>query len=234
MGFGWMFLGYCLLLQTGFDFWGVPVDITPDIIGFFLMLKGFNVASESCDCFKLSRVFAMIGIPVSLAVTALDLLINMDVLTLPLAATMALSYVNDLFRLTFTLVLLYGLYLISTQVEYQKTRKKAARCAIYTVIFFFVAQSIGTILGWFGITPDVSYVGAIASLADTVCILINATLIFDCYRQICLEGDEDMPDNRDFKYKTPFDYFERRRAIDEAEKAKKYGNKPQHQHKKKK
>ncbi len=233
MGFGWMFLGYCLLLQTGFDFWGVPVDITPDIIGFLLMLKGFNVASESCDCFKLPRIFAMIGIPVSLTVTALDLLINMNILTLPLAMTSALSYANDFFRLAYTLVLLYGLYLISTQVEYQKTRKKAARCAIYTVIFFFLGQSLGTVFSWFGITLEASYVGAIASLADALCILINATLIFDCYRQICLEGDEDMPDNRDFKYKTPFDYFERRRAIDEAEKAKKYGNRQKH-HKKKK
>ncbi len=233
MGFGWMFLGYCLLLRTGLDFWGVPVDITPDIIGFFLMFKGFSVAGVHCDCFKLSRIFAMIGMPVSLLVTGLELMIGMEVLTLPLGVSTGLSYAYDIFRLAYTLVMLYGLYLISTQVSYEKTRKKAARCAIYTVIFFFLAQSVGTIFSWFGITLDVQYVSAITSLADALCILINATLIFDCYRQICLEGDEDMPDNREHKYKTPFEYFERRRAIDEAEKAKKYGH-HQHTHKKKK
>ncbi len=232
MGFGWMFLGYCLLFRTGLDFWGVPVDITPDIIGFFLLYKGFSTANIHCDSFKLSRLFAMIGIPVSLAVTGLELLIGMEVLKLPLAVSIGLSYAYDLFRLAFSLVMLYGLYLISTQVDYQKTRKKAVRCAIYTVVLFFLAQSVGTIFGLFGITLETAYVNAITTLADALCILINATLIFDCYRQICLEGDEDMPDNREHKYKTPFDYFERRRAIDEAEKAKKYAN--QHHHKKKK
>ncbi len=232
MGFGWMFLGYCLLLRTGLDFWGVPVDITPDIIGFFLMYKGFSVANEHCDCFRISRIFAMLGMPISLAVTALELMIGVELLTLPTAVSVGLSTAYDVFRLAYTLVMLYGLYLISTQVEYIKTRKKAARCAIYTVIFFFLTQSVGTIFGWFGVTLDAAYISAVTTLADALCILINATLVFDCYRQICLEGDEDMPDNREHKYKTPFDYFERRRAMDEAEKAKKYGNK--HHHKKKK
>ncbi len=231
MGFGWMFLGYCLLLKTGLDFFGTPVDITPDIIGFFLMYKGFSVAGDHCDCFRLPRIFAMIGMPLSLAVTALELLIGMNVLTLPLTVTSGLSYAYDIFRLFYTLVMLYGLYLISTEVDYQKTRKKAARCAIYSLILFFLTQSVGTVFSWFGITLETAYVQAVVTLADVLCILINATLIFDCYRQICLEGDEDMPDNREHKYKTPFDYFERRRAIDEAEKAKKYQN---HQHKKKK
>ena len=64
MGFGWMFLGYCLLLGTNIEFLGVPVDITPDVIAFLLMLKGFNVANEHCESFRVSRIFAMIGIPV--------------------------------------------------------------------------------------------------------------------------------------------------------------------------
>ncbi len=233
MGFGWMFLGFCLLLRTAFAFWDVPVDITPDFIGFFLMLKGFQAANVHCDSFKLSRIFAIIGIPVSLSVTALDLLINMKLLALPAALSTGLSFGYDAFLLVFSLVMLYGIYLISTQVGYEKTRKKAARCAMYTVIFFILAQYVGVIFSWFSITLETQYISAIASLADALCVLINATLIFDCYRQICLEGDEDMPDNREHKYKTPFEYFERRRAIDEAERAKKYAGKHQHQKKKK-
>ena len=231
MGFGWMFLGYLLMLRTNLDFFGVPVDITPDVLAFFIMLKGFNVANIHCESFRISRIFAMIGLPVSLLVTAVDLLINMKVITLSVSVASVISYAYDIFILAFTLVLLYSIYLISTEVGVDKLRKKAARCAIYTVIFFFLAQSSAMIFSWFGVTLSSAYVMALALLADSLCIVINGTLIFDCYRRICLEGDEDMPDNRTHKYKTPFDYFDRRRALDEAEKAnKKQGN----HHKKKK
>lgn len=231
MGFGWMFLGYCLLLGTNIEFFGVPVDITPDIIAFLAMLKGFNVANEHCESFRVSRIFAMIGIPVSLVVTALDLFINMNVIAFSPAVATTLSYAYDIFKLSYTLVLLYSLYLISTEVGVDKLRKKAARCAIYTVVFFFLGRSSAMIFSWFGITLSSAYTAAIAMLADALCIVINATLVFGCYMRICLEGDEDMPDNREYKYKTPFEYFERRQALDAAEKAKKQ---QVHHHKKKK
>ncbi len=229
MGFGWMFLGYLLLLGTNLEFFGIPVDITPDVIGYYLMYRGFRTACIHCDCFRISRVLALVGIPVSLTVTALDLFINMNVLTLPLAVTTGLSYLYDVFQLAYTLVLLYSLYLISTQVGLDNMRKKSVRCAIYTVAFFFLADLVAMIFPLFGATISDAYVSAIGVLADALCIIINATLIFGCYRRICLEGDEDMPDNREYKYKTPFDYFDRRRKLDEEEKAKKNV----HQHKKK-
>ena len=231
MGFRWMFLGYCLLLGTNIEFFGVPVDITPDIIAFLAMLKGFNVANEHCESFRVSRIFAMIGIPVSLVVTALDLFINMNVIAFSPAVATTLSYAYDIFKLSYTLVLLYSLYLISTEVGVDKLRKKAARCAIYTVVLFFLGQSSAMIFSWFGITLSSAYTAAIAMLADALCIVINATLVFGCYMRICLEGDEDMPDNREYKYKTPFEYFERRQELDAAEKAKKQ---QVHHHKKKK
>lgn len=216
-----MFLGYCLLLGTNIEFLGIPVDVTPDVIAFLLMFKGFAVASEHCECFRFSRILAMIGIPTSLIVTALDIFINMKVITLSMTMATALSYAYDLFKIVYTLTLLYALYLIATQVEVDKLRKKAARCAIYTIVLFFLAQSSATIFSWFGVTLSTAYAVAIAMLADALCIIINATLIFGCYMRICLEGDEDMPDTREHKYKTPFDYFEKRRALDEAEKANK-------------
>jgi hypothetical protein len=64
----------------------------------------------------------------------------------------------------------------------------------------------------FGITLSTSQAAGLQMLLNICCILINATLIFGCYMWICLEGDEDMPDNRKHKYKTPFDYFDRAKA----------------------
>ncbi len=229
MGFGWMFLGYLLLLGTNLEFFGIPVDITPDVLGYYLMLRGFRVASVHCDCFRVPRVLATAGIPVSLAVTALDLLINMKVLTLPLAVSSGLSFLYDAFMLAYSLVLLYSVYLISTQVGLDKLRKKALRFAIYTVVFFFLADIIAAVFPLFGATLSSQYVLAIDVLAEALCVVINSLILFDCYRMICLEGDEDMPDNREHKYKTPFDYFDRRRRLDEQEREKK----KVHHHKKK-
>ncbi len=228
MGFGWMFLGYCFLLK-GMNFSFGLVDITPDIFGFLLMLKGFNIANESCDSFKYARIAAMVGLPISLGMTTLDIARFLNLFTLPEAVANGIAYGYDIFRLLFTLVLLYALYLISTEVSVDKLRKKAVRCAIYSVILFFFAQSTALVFSWFGVTLQSEYVSALAILADSIGIIINATLIFGCYMRICLEGDEDMPDNREYKYKTPFDYFDRRRERDLAEK-----QVNSHQHKKKK
>ena len=108
-------------------------------------------------------------------------------------------------------------------------RKKSIRLAVYTALFFFAEHFLPNLLSLAGVSLDASKIAGIQMLLNILCILINATLIFGCYMWICLEGDEDMPDNRKRKYKTPFDYFEKSKAA-EATQRKENGTK---KHKKK-
>lgn len=219
MGFGWMFLGYILLLGTNFEILGVTLDITPDVIGFLLLCHGFSVASKYCDCFKISKILGMIGVPLSLAYLLTELSTSLEIVVLAPAALTVISYVYAIFKLVFSLCLLYSLYLISAQTGVEKLRKKSIRLAIYTVLFFFAEHSLATIFSWIGVTLEPSKLAGAQMLLGVLCILINATLIFGCYMWICLEGDEDMPDNRKRKYKTPFDFFDKAAADAELRKA---------------
>lgn len=217
MGFAWMFLGYILLLGTNFDILGVTLDITPDVVGFLLLSHGFSVASQYCDCFKISKVLATAGIPLSLIYLIAELSSSMEIVSFSGAWLTVINYGYAVFKLIFSLCLLYSLCLISAQTGVEKLRKKSIRLAIYTVCFFFAEHFLPSLLPRFGIVLDASKISGLQMLLGICCILINATLIFGCYMWICLEGDEEMPDNRKHKYKTPFDYFDRAKAAQNAD-----------------
>ena len=219
MGFGWMFLGYILLLGTNFEILGVTLDITPDVVGFLLLSHGFAVASKYCDCFKISKILGTIGVPLSLAYLLTELSSSLGFVDFAPIVLTVISYGYAIFKLVFSLCLLYSLYLISAQTGVEKLRKKSIRLAIYTVLFFFAEHFLPSFLSRFGITLSTSQTAGLQMLLNICCILINATLIFGCYMWICLEGDEDMPDNRKHKYKTPFDYFDKTKAEEELRKA---------------
>ena len=219
MGFAWMFLGYILLLGTNFDILGVTLDITPDVVGFLLLSHGFSVASRYCDCFKVSKVMGTIGVPLSLLYLTAELSYSLDIVRFSDGWLTAINYGYAIFKLAFSLCLLYSLYLITAQTGVEKLRKKSIRLALYTAVFFFAEHFLPSFLPRFGIALSASQTAGLQMLLNICCILINATLIFGCYMWICLEGDEDMPDNRKHKYKTPFDYFDKSRAEEERKKA---------------
>ena len=212
MGFAWMFLGYVLLLGTNFEILGVTLDITPDVIGFLLLSHGFSVASRYCDCFRFSKILGNIGIPLSLLYLLTEVSSSFEIMALSGGVISAVKYGYAFFKLIFSLCLLYSLYLISAQTGVEKLRKKSIRLAVYTALFFFAEHFLPSFLPRFGIVLDASKISGLQMLLGICCVLINATLIFGCYMWICLEGDEDMPDNRKHKYKTPFDYFDKKRA----------------------
>lgn len=212
MGFAWMFLGYVLLLGTNFEILGVTLDITPDVIGFLLLSHGFAVASRYCDCFKFSKIMGTVGIPLSLIYLISEVSSSLEIFPLQTDVLSVIQYGYAVFKLVFSLCLLYSLYLISAQTGVEKLRKKSIRLALYTAFFFFAEHFLPNALALANISLDASKIAGLQMLLNICCILINATLIFGCYMWICLEGDEDMPDNRKHKYKTPFDYFDKKRA----------------------
>jgi len=212
MGFAWMFLGYILLLGTNFDILGVTLDITPDVVGFLLLSHGFSIASRYCDCFKVSKIMGTVGVPLSLLYLTAELSYSLEIFGFSDVWLNVINYGYAIFKLAFSLCLLYSLYLISAQTGVEKLRKKSIRLAIYTALFFFAEHFLPSFLPRLGIALNASQAAGLQMLLNICCILINATLIFGCYMWICLEGDEDMPDNRKRKYKTPFDYFDRAKA----------------------
>ena len=148
MGFAWMFLGYVLLLGTNFEILGVTLDITPDVIGFLLLSHGFTVASRYCDCFRVSKILGTAGIPLSLVYLIAEVSSSLDILPFPAGVLSAVQYGYAVFKLIFSLCLLYSLYLISAQTSVEKLRKKSIRLAVYTAFFFFAEHFCRTYSPW--------------------------------------------------------------------------------------
>ena len=115
MGFAWMFLGYILLLGTNFEIVGVTLDVTPDVVGFLLLSHGFSVASRYCDCFKVSKVLGTVGVPFSLVYLTAELSSSLEIFPLSGAWLSVINYGYSVFKLIFSLCLLYSLYLITAQ-----------------------------------------------------------------------------------------------------------------------
>lgn len=216
MGFGWMFLGYLFFLRSHFVVFGVSLDITPDVIGFLLMAKGVSTAAEYCACFRLTKVLSKLGVPLSLLDFLYHLVTSGEWISAPAWLTSCVNVVYTCFLLFFTLSLLYSLYLISIETDCAKTKKKAARSMVCTVIFFSLEQTGAELLSAFGLSLTENQGAAFEVLCGVIYILLNAATIFSCYMWICLEGDEDMPDNRKHAYKTPFDYFDAAKERDAA------------------
>ena len=225
MGFGFMFLGYLLLLGTNFEMLGIPVDITPDFLGFLVMTHGFTIASKYCECFKITRILGIVGVPVAFVEMVLSVVVALNETALPAAAISVIYYAYLVFKTVFSLSLIWSLYQIAAQTGVEKLRKKSVRCAIYTVLLVYLSQFSASLAGILGFSLEPAMISGIAMLCDAVYVIVNATLIFGCYMWICLEGDEDMPDREDRKFKTPFDFFEKAAARDQAAKAEKAARK---------
>ena len=147
MGFGFMFLGYLLLLGTNFEILGIPVDITPDFLGFLIMTHGFTIASKYCECFKITRILGIVGVPVAFFEMMLSVVVALNETALPAALITVIYYAYLVFKTLFSLSLLWSLYQIAAQTGVEKLRKKSVRCAIYTVLLVYFPNSRAILRG---------------------------------------------------------------------------------------
>lgn len=195
MGFGWLLIGYLLSALLSFN-----------VFGAFFRLAGFAITAYAAK--KLSdyhRSFSLLFYAslMCIAVSALgavsatsaflydNLLITEKLIGDGLSS--AFGYARYCADLIFTVILCVAISRISKETGELKLTYVAIRnLAIYGVYFVLQVicwlphEYVGTLL-------QLTALPAVVQLINFAVIILNALMIFSCYRKICDEDDVDMP-----------------------------------------
>ena len=225
MGFGWMFLGLFFLLPSlpSGAFSGAELsDLMRAVIavmsgsakaavGFLLIYIGCSKADVHCTCFSLTKRMSLFGIIISAVYFAADLISKLGIVEMPGVASNVLFVIYASFSLGFFVCYMRSIIAIATETGVEKIRRRGAVCIILSVVFLFAGRLL-QILG--SVFPSIDgqtayWLSVGGFVAEAVFIVYALITTFSCYMWICLEGDEDMPDTRKFKYTTPMDFYDR-------------------------
>lgn len=219
MGFGWMLLGWLFMFPSIGN-----VDIMPDFIGFLIMLKGLSCACRYCRCFDLTRRLAMFGVLFSLVSWAYQMFCWLDIISASAVGTvMRVAYA--VFLCAYAINLAISISKIATETELPKIRVRGAAAVPLAIIMLLCGR-----LAWSGavsvissaekdatISETLKWAMRIGYIAEVLFVVYMLLLLLSCYRWICLEGEEDMPDKA-HKLPTPFDIIEKKKNKDKEEK----------------
>lgn len=200
------------------------IDITPDFIGFLLMLEGFSCACRYCRCFGLTKRLASFGAIFSLLCWGYQLLLTLSAIE-PSPVGTVLRILYAVFLAAFDISLAVSISKIAEETELPKIRVRGAAAVPLALIMtlggriaWSTAVNIISSAGEGGeVSETVRWMMRIGYVAEVLFVLYMLVLLLSCYRWICLEGEEDMPDKK-HKLPTPFDIIEKGKNKNKEEK----------------
>ncbi len=205
-----MFLGWLFMFPTIGN-----IDITPDFIGFLIMLEGLSCASRYCRCFDLTKRLAAFGIVFSLLCWVYQLLLTLSVLEASSVGT-ALRILYAVFLAAFDISLALSISKIAGETELPKIRVRGAAAVPLAFIMVlcgrlawsYAVNKISSAADGETISGALSWTMRAGYIAEVLFVCYMLALLLSCYRWICLEGEEDMPDKK-HRLPTPFDIIEK-------------------------
>ncbi|MCQ2770172.1 MAG: hypothetical protein MJ236_00025 [Clostridia bacterium] len=213
MGFGWMFLGTIFFWTAKIEYF----DLLPDFLGYLLIIHGIEVALRHCNNFKNARIASYVGCGTSavvLLMQAIQLIDYDDVI--PDTILSIINAVNVAVRVAFIIILLLAIHALSKEIKATRTSKRSLQ-ALFVVPLFVLFNVALEAIAYLGLIEDTEKIIAGALLCEIVYVAMTFVTVFSSYMWICLEGDEKMEKKN--KTKSPMDYFDDRKAKDQAENA---------------
>lgn len=207
MGFGVMFLGSVFLLNANI----FGIDVIVDFIGFFIIFKGLSIANRYTDKFKTVRKVSFAAIFVSSSHFVFSLINAFTENIIPELAVQIAYWAYTMFMFTFYISFLQSIVGITREVDLPKYGLRAYTGMVFAVILFLGGRFLEKAGGTLTSDPGLNNVLGIAGyVIENIFVIYILVLVFNCYMFICLEGDEDMPDNRkNKKIPSPIDVYER-------------------------
>ena len=195
MGFGVLLIGYLLGTLLSFNVFGAFFRLA----GFAIAAYGAKKLSDYHTSFSLLFYASLFCVVVSVLGTISGVsafLYDNLIITEKLISdglSYAFGYARYCAELVFTVILCVAISLISKETGELKLRYVAIRnLALYCV--YFVLQVICWLPHkYVGTLLQLTALPAVVQLVSFALILLNALMIFSCYRKICDESDVDMP-----------------------------------------
>ena len=190
MGFGLLFIGYLFLFSFPFH----NFDILPDLIGFIISYIGLKtLADYGCGFETLKRFFSFL-LPVSAITVITQIVSSFGIFSV--VATLW-GYLHTASIIVFNILLLVAIFKIAEDLDLKTIKAKAKRNLylgiIYNglILFFDFPLEFVVKLKEF---LTVNYgMGFVLYILGYVWMILNLSLIFNCYMMICKPGDEEMP-----------------------------------------
>ena len=190
MGFGLLFIGYLFLFSFPFH----NFDILPDLIGFLISYMGLKtLADYGCGFDTLKRYFSFL-LPVSAITVVMQIVSSFGILTF--LATLW-GYLHIASILVYNILLLTAIFKIAEDTELKTIKAKAKRNLYLGIIYYGLILFLDFPLEFVEKLKEfltVNYgIGFVLYIFGYVWMILNISLIFNCYMMICKQGDEDMP-----------------------------------------
>ena len=231
MGFGILFLGYCITYIIS-----LPIGVPARLVGYLIMIMGCRKLSEYSDRFKLTTYSAiLLSVTSAMQSVALvfdflyqNLLLQSD--PIPQAIDSVLKYADIALVLVFHILLLLGIRSLAKETEVDKIEAASIRNLFFVCLYFFLI-----VFSYIPLPIKEAfnkYLGLPLFLLNLAWIILNVILIFKCYANICDESDVEMeqkPSRFEFVNKYRAELAERQRIADE-----KYAKKAEEKRKNKK
>lgn len=203
MGFGFLLLGYLMFFNIQAQ--SISIDPFCDLVGYILMLIGLCKLCKYNRGFRYAKYVDIVLLPIGVLTLLLQVQSTfaargissvLDVLT---GVASVYRVLLSFLVLLFHAALYWGIYEMATEVALPKLRKASLRNLILTVlyyVFILLLHLFREPLGTLG-----TYFNGPMQLYGYLWILLGAVCIFNCYRLICLPGDEDMPPRNNLFYR---------------------------------
>lgn len=193
MGFGYLFIGYLITFVLYLTVQAFGVGGLALLIGFGTMMLGL------CELTKYNKTFVFAKWScVPLLVTALYQLVDelgsmflWDIPLLGSTASTAVSWVQFALMIFFNFAVLYGIRAIALEVGLTHTATKAVRNAVF-VGLYAVTYLFTNLIFAQNETVRAYFVFSLM-LTQLVYIVFNLVLLLGCTKNICPEGQEDVP-----------------------------------------
>ena len=186
MGFGLLFIGYFFVYVISI------VPFIPKLVGYFIMLVATLKLSDYEVRFKRCiPVLGALGL-VSAFLFAKDIfeLANIQAYVFNDTITNIISVAEEVLTLLMNALLLISVKAIAESTELDKLSFRSTR----NLFVIFIAEAVYLVALFLPDGDAKKTIFMIALGLRVIWIILNLVLIVSCYRMICEEGDEDMPE----------------------------------------
>lgn len=183
MGFGLLFLGYLFAI----DVLMITELLLPACALMFYALCKLSFVNRHFRHARYPLIPLMLvgAASIALMVRSMTGAANQDL------AYAYLGVLSKLCMAVYMLILLSGVREVAVELSLKGLEIRAFRNQIYSLIFYIPAFLLGFDFG--GNVVLLSYLSVLFIIIGLIVYALNAKLLFDCYRLICMPDDIDMP-----------------------------------------
>ena len=189
MGFGTLFAFYIVSFILSFN----PYGSFFRLIGYIGMLMGLWELQQ----YQKSFLYAVYTTPAMAVVAAYQVCVSLDSsLGIPISfvsdkLTQIMDYAGAATIMLFHAALFYAIWCIAHEIGLPAIMQSSLRDAILMGLYYAMYLIAALPFGW--VEAYRRYAAVIVVLLPLVWGFVNAALIWSCYKNICKEGDEEVP-----------------------------------------